>query len=88
MPGHKNKKENGKMREVYKVEYYDSKQLDWIPFSRHKNESSAIINADVVSKSRKTRARVILGKCIIHEAENGLEWVCNTKKMLPPKLCA
>jgi hypothetical protein len=74
MPGHKNKKEweNEKMREIYKVEYYDSKQLDWIPFSRHKNESSAIINADVVSKSRKTRARVISGRSIIYEAENGL----------------
>jgi hypothetical protein len=69
MPGHKNKKEweNGKMREIYKVEYYDPKQNDWIPFSRHKNESSAIINADVVSKSRKTQARVISGRTIIYE---------------------
>lgn len=87
MPGRQDKKENEKMREIYRVEYYNPKQNDWVTFSRHKNESSAIINADVVSKSRKTRARVILGKCIIHEAENGLEWVCNTKKMLPPKIC-
>jgi hypothetical protein len=69
MPGHQDKKEweNGKMREIYKVEYYDPKQKDWIHFSRHKNEYSAIINADVVSKSRKTKARVISGRSIIYE---------------------
>lgn len=70
MPGHKNKKEweNEKMREIYRVEYYDPKQNDWIPFSRHKDELFAIINADVVSKSRKTKARVISGRSIIYEA--------------------
>jgi hypothetical protein len=56
------------MREIYKVEYYDPKQKDWIHFSRHKNEYSGIINADVVSKSRKTKARVISGRSIIYEA--------------------
>ena len=55
---------------IPRVEILDQELNNWITTSRHKNEENAIINADVISKSRQCRARVIYKGNIIHEVHN------------------
>lgn len=42
-------------------------QNNWIRHSWHKDAEHAIINADVIARSRNCRARVISGGNIVHE---------------------
>ena len=53
-----------------RVEILDHELNNWITTSTHKNEENAIINADVISKSRKCRARVIHKGNIVFEVHN------------------
>lgn len=53
-----------------KLELFDVEQNNWIIKSWHKDTEHAIINADVISKSRKCRARVIYKGNIIFEVHN------------------
>ena len=50
-----------------RVEIFDVAQNNWTINSWHKNKEHAVINADVISKSRKCRARVICEGLIVHE---------------------
>lgn len=53
-----------------RLEIFDVEANNWIIISWHKHEMNAIINADVVAKSRKCRARVINKGSIVYEAGN------------------
>ena len=53
-----------------RVEILDHELNNWITTSTHKNEENAIINADVILKSRKCRARVIYKGNIVFEVHN------------------
>ena len=55
---------------IPRVEILDHELNNWITTSTHKNEENAIINADVILKSRKCRARVIYKGNIIFEVNN------------------
>jgi hypothetical protein len=50
-----------------KIEYLDGSQ--WIHYNWHKNSENAIIVAEVYSKSRKRKTRVINKGQIIYESE-------------------
>ena len=51
-----------------RLEIFDAEQNNWIRHSWHKDAEHAIINADVIARSRNCRARVISGGNIVHEA--------------------
>lgn len=50
-----------------RVEIFDVELNNWITSSSHKDEDHAIINADVIAKSRKCWVRVINRGVIVHE---------------------
>lgn len=50
-----------------RVEIFDVEMNGWVIKSTHKNEEHAIINADVLVKSRKCWVRVINNGVIVHE---------------------
>ena len=56
-----------------RVEIFDIGQNNWVINSWHKDAEHAIINADVISRSRNCWARVISGGNIVYEvgANNG-----------------
>jgi hypothetical protein len=49
-----------------RVEIFEAEVNNWIISSWHKDHTHAIINADVISKSRNCMARVIDAGKIIH----------------------
>ena len=51
-----------------RLEIFDIEQINWIRHSWHKDAEHAIINADVIARSRNCRARVISGGNIVYEA--------------------
>jgi hypothetical protein len=50
-----------------RVEIFDVELNNYIISSWHKTEDIAIINADVISKSRQTKAQVITNGNIVYE---------------------
>jgi len=50
-----------------RVEIFSLEHNGWIINSRHKDEDHAKINADVIAKSRKCRARVITDGLIVYQ---------------------
>lgn len=51
-----------------RLEIFDAEANNWIIKSWHKDAEHAVINADVIARSRNCRARVISGGNIVHEA--------------------
>lgn len=50
-----------------RVEIFDVEANGWIKISWHKDADHAKINADVIAKSRKCRARVINKGVIVYQ---------------------
>lgn len=50
-----------------RLEIFDVEMNNWITKSTHKNEEHAIINADVLAKSRKCWVRVINKGLIVYQ---------------------
>lgn len=50
-----------------RVEIFDVEANGWIKISWHKDEEHAIINADVIAKSRKCWVRVINKGLIVYQ---------------------
>jgi hypothetical protein len=50
-----------------RVEIFDAEANGWIKHSWHKDKTHALINAEVISKSRNIKARVISEGLIIYE---------------------
>lgn len=55
---------------LYTVELWDDESNGFIIHSRHRNETNAIVNCEVVSKSRKRHARVIYKGNIVFDYNN------------------
>ena len=54
---------------TYRVEYFDVAVNSWVVSSRHKGERYAVINAEVISTSRKCAVRVIHEGLIVYAVE-------------------